>query len=777
MKRHWGEWGWQLLPGSVAAITLSLAMQLGILQPLENIAYLALFQLRGSLSWDDRLVIITIDDQSVQQLGRFPWSRRQYIQLFDRLAQTPAAVFVSDLIWSESSPDDAALAERLAEQGQVVLPQAWDVVGMPLAPVPRLQAAAIDIGHIVEQQDSDGLVRRIDPVVGGLPALGIVATQVYSLVQAPVALPPLDRPLWINWIAPAGELSQYSFVDVVEGRTSPVAFQDKIVLLGVTATGIDSLITPFDRVPETSSVYLHATVIQNLLQQNFLTPLPLVWNWLIVLLGGPGVSWAIANRRTRSQLLIVTGLCVGWGVLSLLLFHRHHLLPVALPITLLSSTAMAVALSERLRENRLLQQQVMQLWTVYQDDLVLPMPLRGIAPPNVNPIPPRSRVEQLAALADQFGRSQSTQAAIARCLSIGVVAADADGQVWFCNPVAAEWLQLQVGDNLTQLQANSWLSTIDWHSNLQQLAVGKVMPKELYRQERWLELKLEPLVYRLSNLSTSPAPLNGVLLLVEDITLRKQVEANLTLQIQELHKLNHLKDDFLSTVSHELRSPLSNIKMIINLLQSSPTESELQEYTQLLELECNREIELIDDLLDLQHLEEGEKELTLEPLNLSSWLPGVVEPLQGRALSRGLTLSLALPPNLPIINTNPFSLKRLVTELIHNACKYTPPQQQIVITALSSPPWVNLQVHNFGVEIPQPELGKIFNKFYRIPHNDRWQQGGTGLGLALVKKLIEHMGGAVEVESDDGKTTFTLKLPIASLSPRSLTPTMKSPSS
>ncbi|NJN88081.1 MAG: CHASE2 domain-containing protein [Leptolyngbyaceae cyanobacterium SL_7_1] len=768
MKGHWDRWGWRLLPGSVTAVAIALSMHLGVLHPLEKIAYNILFQSRGALPWDERLVMIAIDDKSVQQLGRFPWSRRRYIELFDQLAPAYPSVVVSDLIWSESSPDDLELAESLAQQGQVVLPQAWDAVGMPLPPVPALQAVAIAIGHIIEQRDSDGLVRQLNPVVEGLPALAIATTQAYSLVKAAVPLPPLDRPLWINWVAPASELSRYSFVDVVQGKIPPAAFQDKIVLLGVTATGIDSLITPFDRQPETSSVYLHATVIHNLLQQNFLTPLPSHWTWLILVLGGPGMSWAIANRRTRYQLLTVSGLCLGWGVLSLLLFQRNYLVPVALPITLLGSTTMAVALSERLQESRLLQRQVAQLWDVYQDDLVLPVKPGEVAVASPKPITPRSRVEQLAALADQFGRSQSTQAAIARCLSIGLVAADADGQVWFCNPVATQWLQLPISLTLTQLQAIPWLGSIDWHHDLQRLALGKpVLPKEIYREGRWLELKLEPLIYRLS----SPAPstqLDGILLLLEDITLRKQVEANLNLQIQELHKLSQLKDDFLSTVSHELRSPLSNIKMIINLLQAPHTESERQEYVQLLEVECNREIELIDDLLDLQRLEAGGRELALEPLSLATWLPCVVEPLQVHALSRNLTLSLLLPPDLPVIKTNLFSLKRLVTELINNACKYTPPQQQILVTALSSPPWVELQVHNSGVEIPAAELKRIFEKFYRIPNHDPWQQGGTGLGLALVKKLIEHMGGTVEVQSQAGRTIFTLRLPIASLPSQSL---------
>ena len=103
---------------------------------------------------------------------------------------------------------------------------------------------------------------------------------------------------------------------------------------------------------------------------------------------------------------------------------------------------------------------------------------------------------------------------------------------------------------------------------------------------------------------------------------------------------------------------------------------------------------------------------------------------------------------------------RILAELLNNACKYTPPGEHITLTARAKKEKIQLQVCNSGVEIPQKELPRVFDKFYRIPSHDPWKQGGTGLGLSLVQKLSEQLGGGIWVESGGGKTCFTVELPL-----------------
>jgi signal transduction histidine kinase/CheY-like chemotaxis protein len=246
-------------------------------------------------------------------------------------------------------------------------------------------------------------------------------------------------------------------------------------------------------------------------------------------------------------------------------------------------------------------------------------------------------------------------------------------------------------------------------------------------------------------------------------------------QVRELEKLNQLKDDFLSTVSHELRTPLANIRLAIQMLEhtllkgresgsrgdhSNGNHVKAMAYLRILHDECEREISLVNDLLDLQRFEAGRYVLGLTAIELATWLPPVVEPFQTRSASRQQILTLQIDVDLPMLMTDPQCLKRIVAELLHNACKYTPPGGTIVLEAACSAQQLHLRISNSGVEIPIQELSRIFDKFYRVPSGDPWKQGGTGLGLALVKRLVEHLQGTIAVESSNGRTCFTVQLPL-----------------
>ncbi len=244
------------------------------------------------------------------------------------------------------------------------------------------------------------------------------------------------------------------------------------------------------------------------------------------------------------------------------------------------------------------------------------------------------------------------------------------------------------------------------------------------------------------------------------------------IQVEQLEKLNQLKDDFLSTVSHELRTPVSNMRLAIQMLNlallnppSGPPMAmpdKVERYLQILHNECEREIGLINDLLDLQRLDAGAQLLANSIISLQDWFPKIIEPFQARAKNRQQTLELILDSITPItpIISDPSGLERITTELLNNACKYTPPGERIQVRVAVHANQFQLQVINFGCEIPEQELPYIFNKFYRVLNNDPWKQGGTGLGLALVQRLSQLLGGHIRAESHSGCTCFTVQLPL-----------------
>jgi signal transduction histidine kinase len=234
-----------------------------------------------------------------------------------------------------------------------------------------------------------------------------------------------------------------------------------------------------------------------------------------------------------------------------------------------------------------------------------------------------------------------------------------------------------------------------------------------------------------------------------------------TSQIKELEKLNRLKDDFLSTVSHELRTPMSNMKMAISMLKNSPTAERRQRYLEILQAECNREITLINDLLDLQRLETASNHNQIvEAIDLQEMLPNLIESFRSRMQQQGQILQLNLPQNLPPLISDRASCVRILVELLNNACKYTNYGGEIVLS-VSDKDVEALTIFTISnwAEIPAEQLPHIFDKFYRVPNADPWKQGGTGLGLALVQKLVEQLQGSISVKSGEGWTTFTVQLP------------------
>ncbi|MBD2437462.1 PAS domain-containing sensor histidine kinase [Nostoc sp. FACHB-110] len=282
-----------------------------------------------------------------------------------------------------------------------------------------------------------------------------------------------------------------------------------------------------------------------------------------------------------------------------------------------------------------------------------------------------------------------------------------------------------------------------------------------------------------------------ILMVCEDITAYKQAEylAQSDKNIQEspslqpsklaeIENLSRLKEEFLSTVSHELRTPLTNMKMAIQMLgiamlqaqeslgevtQPPAESSKISRYFEILNNECEREINLINNFLDLQRLDTKAQPWVLETIQVPKWLRQVVEQFQARHHSIcKQKISLNIASNLPLIICDPFSLERVLIELLTNACKFSPLNAEITISAQVKLKNMQFQVINSGVEIPGSELTHIFEKFYRIPSNDPWKQGGAGLGLALVDKIIKQLGGTVAVESKSNLTCFMIELPLHS---------------
>jgi signal transduction histidine kinase len=238
-------------------------------------------------------------------------------------------------------------------------------------------------------------------------------------------------------------------------------------------------------------------------------------------------------------------------------------------------------------------------------------------------------------------------------------------------------------------------------------------------------------------------------------------------QMEKLKQANELKDEFINTISHELRTPLTSMSLAIKMLQQAGIEpARQQQYLNILDEQCQREIKLVDDLLKLQKLESKQLDFRTQPISLNQFISEQAKVVVDRwNSSKSLELSLHLPPVSPQIETDPGSLKHIIEELLTNAGKFAIPKTMVTVSLFSDSEQVKIQVVNLSKPIPSEDLPHLFETFRRGSGTTKQAISGTGMGLTLVKALVEHLKGDVSVTStpiDGGiaETCFIITIPI-----------------
>lgn len=414
----------------------------------------------GAPSWDERIVVIAIDDASIEELGQFPWPRQTHAQLLDRLWSAQPAAVSFDLLFPDTTDDDALFADAIVNSANVVLAEVDDGNGgrPPISVSPTIAAPADGFflsGDVGNQTDIDGISRRIWLYSGNAPSLSVAALQVYtetinSTTQAialnpskqpsaldldiparshpnkthksgrthfpssnpgsqnnlddiqsqlranqPMSPPPFsrlskqsfefgtalvnrlsdripdDKTLWISWPGEVlsetdarqpgkkleqkpGQLQVYSYADVLKGRVDNSHFQNKIVIVGATATGLDPLRTPFQSNPPTNGVYLHAATIDNLLNQSFLKRPP-EWQRILLLVVLAIVSTYLLQRQSvYRRLAVLVGFPLAWSGFAYGSFLLGWWLPIAAPLGTVVLGGLAIPLREQQEKQQLM---------------------------------------------------------------------------------------------------------------------------------------------------------------------------------------------------------------------------------------------------------------------------------------------------------------------------------------------------------------------------------------------------------------------------------------
>lgn len=350
--------------------------QAGAWQPLELLGFNLLLNTRNRLyhfTWDERVAVISIDDATLNEYGEFPLSRDRYTQLLETLEASPPGAIGFDILFTEPTKYDSGLAEAIEINGNIVLAIAPGTQQKTLRPVPILDSVAAK-GHIVSNPDQDGVTRQFFLYIDQVPSLSIKLLEAYnnSLQQtitantdnsrkSPIPIPSLQagiktQTVWINWIAPTQEIPTYSFIDVVQRKIDTAKLKNKIILIGLTATGAkDILKTPYEQTPPTAGIYLHAAAIDNLLNQRFLQRLSWQMELLLLLSMGMSSTLLLIPLKLYQRTLLLGLLPLTWFSLCVVTLTTSHLcLPIAAPIGTIFLAGLSIQWQEQKERQQLM---------------------------------------------------------------------------------------------------------------------------------------------------------------------------------------------------------------------------------------------------------------------------------------------------------------------------------------------------------------------------------------------------------------------------------------
>jgi len=353
--------------------------------------------------------------------------------------------------------------------------------------------------------------------------------------------------------------------------------------------------------------------------------------------------------------------------------------------------------------------------------------------------------EQVKKRMDEVIRGRSRFEAVLLSMFDGVMVVDAKGRILLMNPTLMQSLRLSdnpAGKKPVEVFRNVEVEEIT-DSVLD--VKGGVETREIIIQipnEKVLLVHATPIIRE--------DEAEGAVLLFHDVT--------------ELKRLEQIRRDFVANVSHELRTPISSIKGYAEtLIDGAVDDKELaEEFVGIIQAEADRLAKLIEDLLDLSRLESGKLDLHPVRCSVKDIAERVIRDQKEAAGEKSIAVREDIPEDIPDIMADPAMITQVLINLMDNAIKYTPEGGGIEVSAAPEGGMVEVRVTDTGVGIPEKDLSRIFERFYRVDKARSRQLGGTGLGLSIVKHIVQEHGGQVWVDSLPGKgSTFTFTLPRA----------------
>jgi len=326
-------------------------------------------------------------------------------------------------------------------------------------------------------------------------------------------------------------------------------------------------------------------------------------------------------------------------------------------------------------------------------------------------------------------------AAVLEQMTDGVLIADAEGRIQFANPAAGKLFEVPSPLGHTVVEVIRQHQLVQAWQRSRETGEAQEESVELPTLHQFLQLVVLP------DRSTG-----GSLLLVQNLT--------------RVRRLETVRRDFVSNVSHELRTPLASLKALTETLRDGALEDPkaARRFLGRIETEVDALTQMTQELLELTRIESGQVPLELKSVAPSQLLESAADRMRAQAERAGVSLRVEIVMGVPDFHADAVRLQQVLVNLIHNAIKFTRPGGEVVLSAHVEGDFVCFAVRDTGVGIPEDDLERIFERFYKA---DRARSGGgTGLGLSIARHIVEAHGGKIWAESVEGRgSTFFFMVP------------------
>jgi CHASE2 domain-containing sensor protein/signal transduction histidine kinase len=786
-KRFFLEW---TLIGVVGVA----AVLFGVASPLtERASFLFYDQLllHAASRPSSGIVIVAIDDESIAELGRWPWPRETHAALLTQLAKAKPASVAYDVLFTEPSPGDATFAEAM-KHVPTYLPLLVDRLPVNqnepavVEPVPVLRAAAAGVGHIDLEVSHDGIVRSVSlfegsgkdwwpsitvPVYQALrgadavfPGIGRSAADARFAVTGPAGEGDLKRAhrMMIPFSRTSLDYPRVSFAAAMQGSVPPEFFAGKIVLVGATAAGLrDRFATPISgEVGELPGVDIYATILDALFDGRAIEPIrdrTAGWASLVPV----GILLAALLVVSPLQSLMLTIALGGASLIAsacLVYLRSRWLSPVpalgglALIYLLWSWRRLEVAMSYLGQELRLL-----------------------AAEPNLLPGPhPKPHgtagdvLERLIALTRQAVQRQRNMRQFIwdslNSLPEPIMVCDRNGRILMVNdPARLHFGPLQFADlSIMQLFGEFHFVRLVDEDSSGSLPSGMQWPAMLDpRVERHTAVMMHGIevrdrhgrdhMLRYAPCTTSTSESPGWIASWVDITA--------------LHASERQRDDMLHLLSHDMRSPQASILALLDTERPRIDSKPAMELMERVERYARRSLALADDFVQLARAES--QHYSLELLNLHELAIDASDEIWPLANTKDIEVRCESEGQVFWVLADRSLMTRALINLLSNAVKYSPPGTRVDCIVTEMPGAVVCMVRDAGYGIALEQQAHLFERFRRFHLDGQPPSDGTGLGMAFVKTVITRHAGEIAIQSaPDQGTTVTITLRSQAIEPR-----------